>query len=209
MKPTKQTLTLFTVLLFTPLAVLHAADITNTADGKPKAVLVLAEGMKPNALAATTLLSHVRQMSGAELRVLAGKELTGATIEDGRVVTPQGTAAAQTFILLRESSLTKKLGMSLDGVGVGVGVGGIVMKTSGNALVLMGRNQPNGRERNDANVNAVVKFLESLGCRQLWPGPVGAVIPQRSSIGVAANFEVRFTLKVAQRKIRMIPRDAG
>ena len=207
MKPPKQTLTLFTVLLLTPLAALHAADITTTADGQPKAVLVLAEGMKPSALAATTLLSHVRQMFGAELRVLAGKEFTGATIEDGRVVPPQGTAAAETFILLGESSLTKKLGMSLDGAGVGVG--GIVMKTSGNALVLMGRNQPNGRERNDANVSAVAQFLESLGCRHLWPGPVGAVIPQRSSIGVAADFEVRFTLILAQRKIRMIPRDAG
>ena len=64
----KRTLTLFTVLLLTPLAALHAADITITADGQPKAVLVLAEGMKPSALDATTLLSHVRQMSGAELR---------------------------------------------------------------------------------------------------------------------------------------------
>ena len=68
MKPTKQTLTLFTILLFTPLAALHAADITNTADGQPKAVLVLAEGMKPSASAATTFLSYVRQMSVAELR---------------------------------------------------------------------------------------------------------------------------------------------
>lgn len=68
MKPIKRTLTLFTVLLLTPLAALHAADITITAFGQPKAVLVLAEGMKPSASAATTLLSHVRQMSGAELR---------------------------------------------------------------------------------------------------------------------------------------------
>lgn len=197
-------LTSFIILALIPF-VSAFADITLVRDGQPRAVLVLAGGMKPSARAATTLLSHVRQMSGAELPVMTEKELSDATIEGGRIVPPPGTVAMETFILLGESSLTKKLGVSLDGIGVG----GIVMKAGGNALVLTGRNEPNGRERNDANASAVAQFLETLGCRHLWPGPGGAVIPQRASISIATDFEVRFTPKLPQRKIRMIPRDAG
>lgn len=178
-----------------------AADLKLISDGRPDAVVVLGAGVPPHDSAAKILLSHVKEMTGATLSLVAERELAEARIEGGRVVPAAGKVTAENFILLGESSLTKKLGLSLDGIGVG----GIVVKTSANALVLMGRTEGADGTRSDANSSAVVHFLESLGCRHLWPGPGGTVIPQKPTLAVA-DFDVRFTPKVGQRAIRMMPR---
>lgn len=179
----------------------RAADIPIVIEGKPKAIIVLGEAEKRNAKSATILFTHVKQMTGAALPFIAESELSEARLEDGRIVAPAGKTTAETFVLLGESALTKKLGLSLDGIGVG----GIVVKTTGNALILMGRIEEPDGSRSDANASAVIHFLETLGCRHLWPSPSGQVIPQKPSI-VAANLDVRYTPKVGQRVIRMMPR---
>ena len=49
---------------------------------------------------------------------------------------------------------------------------------------------------------AVTTFLEDkLGVRYLWPGELGKVVPRRETITVA-DFQHRFTPKLAQRRIR-------
>ncbi len=182
-------------------SIASAADLRLTSDGKPDAVVVLGTGVPPHSSAARTLLSHVKEMTGATLLLVAERELADARIEGGRIVLAAGKVTAENFILLGESALTKKLGLSLDGIGVG----GIVVKTNANALVLMGRTEGADGTRSDADCSAVVQFLESLGCRHLWPGPGGTVIPQKSTLAVA-DLDIRFTPKVGQRAIRMMAR---
>jgi len=179
----------------------RAADLRLASEGKPDAVVLLGSGVAPYSAATKTLLSHIKEMTGATLPLVAEKAQAEVRVEDGRIVATDVKYSAQTFILLGESSLTKKLGLSLDGIGVG----GIVVKTSANALVLMGRTEGADGTRSDADFSAVVQFLESLGCRHLWPGPGGTVIPQKPTLAVA-GLDVRFTPKVGQRAIRMMPR---
>jgi len=178
----------------------RAAEVHLVTEGQPKALLVLGDGVKPHDAAVQTLRSRLREISDAELKSVAVAELGAATVENGRVVVPAGNVTAENFVLIGESALTKQLGLSLDGIGVG----GIVVKTTENALVLMGRNEGANGARSDANTSAAVRFLETLGCRQLWPGPGGRVVPMTPNV-TAPVLDIRFTPKIAQRKIRMQP----
>ena len=175
----------------------RAAEISLTQDGQPKAVIVLSPSMHPSDLAVTVLVSHVRQMSGATLPVLGEAELHDARIEGGKVIASGGKIAAETFILLGESELTRRLGLSLDGIGAG----GILLKSGGNTIALLGRDDGSSGKRKDSASHAVFNFLETLGCRSLWPGETGKVVPQKRTITVA-DLDVRFTPPIGQRNIR-------
>jgi len=89
-------------------------------------VIVLAESMRAGDLTAKALVSHVKQMSGATLPTITEKELGAARVENGRLIPPEGKTKAETFILLGEGELTRKLGLSLDGLGAG----GILLQSS-------------------------------------------------------------------------------
>ena len=189
--------------LFVSLAVssVSAGGLAITADGQPKAAIVLGESIRPNDLAVTALVSHVKQISGATLPVIAEKELATAEVKDGRIVAPEGKANAQTFILIGDGALTRRLGVSLEGLGPG----GIVVKTGGNTLSLLAQNDGSSA-RTPANARAVFRFLEALGCRYLWPGETGKVLPHERTI-TAPDLDVRFTPPIGQRNIRFAPPD--
>jgi len=51
---------------------------------------------------------------------------------------------------------------------------------------------------------AALELLERLGCRWLWPGELGEVIPQRKTVTVPADLDYRFTPPVIQRHIRSL-----
>ena len=191
--------TLFTAFTAFPL---HAGDLTITADGQPKATVVLSESIRPTDLAVTALLSHIKEISGATLPVVAEKELAAARIENGRILPPGDKAAAQTYILLGDGALTRRLGVSLEGLGAG----GIVVKTGGNTLALLARDDGSS-SRAPASARPVFRFLEALGCRYLWPGEIGKVIPHQPTITVP-DLNVRFTPPIGQRNIRFAPPDA-
>ncbi len=161
---------------------------------------MLGDSLAANDSAAATLLAHIQRMSGATLPVLTAKDFSGARVDAGRIVAPEGKTPAQNFILLGESELTKQLGISSEGIGQS----GVVMKTTGNAVVLMGPKGGATGKRDNVNANAVYNFLESLGCRFLWPGETGKVIPAKSTISVSA-LDVRFTPPIGQRNIRFTP----
>ena len=178
------------------LAALTAADITLTRDGQPRAAIVVARGTLQSG-SVKVLVEHVKQMSGAALPVLTEAELHDARIEGGKVIAPDGKIAAENFILLGESELTRRLGLSTDGISSG----GIVLKTSGNTVALLGRDDGSSGKRKDFTSHAVFNFLEALGCRSLWPGETGKVVPKKRTITVA-NLDVRFTPPIGQRNIR-------
>lgn len=154
--------------------------------GKPKAVIVLPE--KPSSAAqraARVLQDHVKQMSGAELPIVA----------EGKV--GDAPAADQAWILVGEGKLTAKSGLSSKGLGAG----GIHLSAKGQVVALFG---PDAGTPTDPNgtLYAVTTFLEDkLGVRYLWPGELGKVVPSRETISVE-DFEHRFTPKLAQRRIR-------
>ena len=176
-----------------------ATEVVLTADGKARAVIILPAAKYADDLSTQSLLAHVKQMSGVRLPALTEAELGDVRIEKGRLIPTRVQSATDTFILLGESELTRRLGLSLDGVGAG----GIVLKSSGNTLAILGRaDTAAGKQRPDENIRAVCNFLEVLGCRFLWPGETGKVVPAKPSLAVTVD--VRFTPPIGQRGIRFL-----
>lgn len=178
-------------------AAVGAAEIRLTDDGRPTAAIVLSAARKPNDPSFKALVSWIKRMSGAELPVLRESDFAGARVENGRVIAPAGKSTAENFILLGETELTKQLGFSLDDVGPG----GIVVQTGTNTLALLAKDDGLDNGRYPAHGRAVFRLLEELGCRFLWPGELGKVIPNKPTITVPA-LNVRFTPPVGQRNIR-------
>ena len=154
--------------------------------GKPRAVIVLPEKPSPTIeLAARVFRDHVKQMSGAELPIQTEDKVADAPTGD------------QAWVLLGEGKLTAKLGLTSRGLGPG----GIHLSAKGPVVALFG---PDARTPTDPDGTryAVTTFLEDkLGVRYLWPGELGKVVPGRETISVD-DFEVRFTPKLGQRRIR-------
>ena len=142
---------------------------------------------------AKILCEHLFEISGARLRILKENDFEQVRVADGQIISTIG----KKFILVGESELTKKLGQSSKGLGPG----GILIRTVGNALILFG---PDDRMPSDpwGSRYAVTTFLEDeLGCRYLWPGQSGKVIPKRKTIKIGA-INVRFTPLLRQRNVR-------
>lgn len=173
------------------VARVDADDLILAKDGEAKAVIVLSEAPSSAARKAAKVLSdHLFQISGARLKVV--KE--SAIPKNAR------------FIAIGESSLTRKLGVTVKGLGPG----GIVIRSFPNALVILGADDVTPSDPNGTHY-AVTTFLEdSLGCRFLWPGELGKVIPARTTIAIAP-IDRSETPLLRQRKIRNMlyhPRDA-
>jgi hypothetical protein len=172
--------------------------VTLVSNGQPKGVIVLSsKPCRAAAEGARILTDHIQQMSGASLKVLKEDQIGQARVVDGRIEAASGTSAAETFILVGESDLANKLGAARQGLGPG----GILIRTIGNALVLLG---PDDFTPSDpyGSRYAVTTFLEQeLGCRYLWPGESGKVVPKRTTITVN-SINVRFTPLLKQRQIR-------
>jgi hypothetical protein len=134
--------------------------------------------------------------------VIAEKDLASAGIHDGSIVAPNAKSPPQSYILLGEGALTKRLGLSLEGLGPG----GILVKTSGNTIALLTRDDGSSGHT-PSGARPVFRFLEELGCRYLWPGETGKVVPHRPTISVPA-LNVRFTPSIGQRNIRFTTPDA-
>jgi hypothetical protein len=154
--------------------------------GQARAVIIVPD--KPSPLvdnAARVLRDHIKQMSGAELPIRTEDRITGLPTQE------------QVWILVGEGKLTEKLGLTSKGLKPG----GIVQSAKGNVLALFGTDARTPSDPNGTRY-AVTTFLEDkLGVRYLWPGELGKVVPRRETITVA-DFQHRFTPKLAQRHIR-------
>lgn len=138
--------------------------------------------------AAKLLAGHIRQITGANIPIVTGAQLK---IEKGRIISSHPT---KTYILIGESDITKSLGVSCDGLKPG----GILAVTTGNSLILAG---PKSTIDPDGTFRAAVAFLESLGCRYLWPGELGKVLPKTKTLTIAP-MNIRFSPPIPQREIR-------
>ena len=172
--------------------------VTLVADGRASAVIVVpSKASRAAAEGARILQDHVFEMSGARLKVLKESDLGRVRVVGGRIEPAAANPIAKTFILVGESKLAKQLGQSSEGLGPG----GILIRTVGNAVVLLG---PDDKTPSDpfGSRYAVTTFLEdALGCRYLWPGQNGKVVPKRATITVEA-LNSRFTPFLQQRNVR-------
>jgi len=176
-----------------------AAELTLVADGQPKALIVLpskdvASSIEP--AAARILADHLFQMSGARLPIAREDELGEMKVEGGHLVPESGKVgeSVEAFVLVGEGDVAKRLAVTSQGIGPG----GMLMKTDGNVLALMGPRSPSDPF---GTRHAVISFLEHLGCRYLWPGELGKVVPKQATVAVGA-LDVRYTPKIGQRHIR-------
>ncbi len=196
----KQTIFALGVLLLYSILPLPTvrADLALVASGQPKAVIVLAD--EPSAAArqgAALLAAQIERISGATLPVVRESALGEVKVAQGRIIADDPAISADTFVLVGQSSLTRELGVTAEGLGAG----GILLRTAGNALVLLGPDDSTPSDP-DGTRYAVTTFLEDvLGFRFLWPGDLGLVAPVRKEL-VVPSLDRRFTPRIGQRKIR-------
>ena len=175
------------------------AELTLVAGGQPKALIVLPRkdiALSIEPVAARLLADHLFQMSGVRVPITREDELGEVKVEAGRLVPEPGKVSegVGVFVLVGEGEVANRLGMTSQGLGPG----GVMVKTDGNVLVLLGPRSPSDPF---GTRHAVISFLEYLGCRYLWPGELGKVVPKQASITVE-GLDVRYTPKIGQRHIR-------
>jgi len=164
----------------------QATAATLVEKGQAHAVIIVSENPSPVVEnAARVLRDHIKQMSGSELPIRREDKITGSPTQD------------QAWILVGEGKLTEKLGLTSKELGPA----GIVLYAKGNVVALFGTDAHTPSDPNGTRY-AVTTFLEDkLGVRYLWPGELGKVVPHQETITVA-DFEYRFSPKLAQRRIR-------
>lgn len=170
------------------------------SDGRPRAVIVLAdEPSSAAAQGATVLAAHLSQMSGTLVPQVKASALSGVTVQNGVLNIspgPVGTLRRETLILVGQSPLTEQLGYTTQGLGPG----GIRIHTGANYVVLLGTDDLTPSDTGGTGY-AVTTFLEALGVRYLWPGESGKVVPRRATI-VAPVLDQTYSPKILQRRIR-------
>ncbi len=161
------------------------ADLTLVQDGQPTCAIVLAAEPTASAKeAAVALQFHLREMSGAQIPIVAEGEV------------PEGFC-----VLVGDSSLTAGLGLNSDDFDLEQ----IVVKVQGDNLVIIGDDAKPGGTELRGTLWAAYTFLEEvLGVRWLWPGELGTVIPKRKTVTVPADLNISYTPPLLQRKIRNI-----
>ena len=131
--------------------------LTIVEDGRPRSTVILSAGASPSEKwAAEQLVSHVEQMSGANLELRS------------KPTKPPGNA-----IFIGDGEDVRSLGVDVDTEGLGIE--GFVIKSVGNHLVIAG-----GRQR--GTMYGVFTLLEKLGCRWWYPG--ASTIPRTKTITI-------------------------
>ncbi|MHC4743779.1 MAG: DUF4838 domain-containing protein [Planctomycetota bacterium] len=171
------------------------AEIRIVSDGKAEAVIVVpSKSSRAAREGAEILRDHLLQISGARLTVLKESQLSDAKIIGDRIDSKNPN---QSFILVGEGKLARQFGITSKGLGPG----GIVIHTFENGLAMLGADDKTPSDPFGSRY-AVTTFLEDeLGCRYLWPGESGKVVPQRETV-VVKPLDIRFTPLFEQRNIR-------
>ena len=171
------------------------ADLTLVEARQPKAVIVLAASPSPAANAGAGLLNDLlTRMSGAKLEVVRETALKDAKVVDGRIEAP---GREGNFVLIGESALARQLGATSEGLGTG----GILLRTLPNALVLLGADARTPDDPWGSRYAVLTLLEEGLGCRYLWPGETGLVVPPRETVAVPA-LDRTYSPVIVERRIR-------
>ncbi len=164
-----------------------AADLAVVAEGRPMAVVVLAE--QPTAVAryaAAELVAHVEQATGAKLPI----------VSEGAALPP-----AATQIYLGNTRAAQAAGLAVTALQPEV----FVQHATGTALFIAG-NDAAGDPLDPATfagtLFGVYEWLEhELSVRWLWPGELGTFVPKRHSLTVHGS-EATVAPHFFQRNVR-------
>lgn len=158
-----------------------SAATTLVEEGRPRALIVLAEKPSPAAAeGARVLQEHLRQISGAELPIV-----------------PETGLSSGVWVLVGEGRLARERGYSAEGLGPGA----FLIAAEDGVVALLGAD---GRvpADPDGSLYAVTAFLEErLGVRYLWPGESGKVVPRRATVTIP-GFKRTSSPALAQRRLR-------
>jgi hypothetical protein len=172
-------------------------------NGQPKAIIVLPDSSRDeaaqpnermNLLAAQQLQEFLKRMSGAEFKIARLAEMDDVQVNGASISSVK--VPATSYIVVGESELTKKLGITPE-----LKPGAMYVKAAGNTLVLMG--PTDGTPYTGGTLYAAHHVLESLGMKYLWPGESGLAIPKLKDIAVPYGTQM-FTPIIQQRNMRMV-----
>ncbi len=165
-----------------------APSVTLVEDGQPRAIIVT--GNAPSAAtrqAVDDLRMWLRAVSGADLLVRTESEIGDAT--DG--------AAPRGLVLVGDTKRTRALGIDPDALDLEE----VVVRAFPGALVITGDDaRPDGLPLRGSVLAVDVFAEEVLGVRMLWPGELGTVVPQQTTI-VATDIDIRAKPALVDRSI--------
>lgn len=167
-----------------------APRLTLVRDGRPTSVIVTRDRPTDGqSLAAAELQEHIRVMSGATLPVVPEQQLQADS--------------SKVLILVGQSNLAKRLGVDTAAMEPET----FLVKTQDNTLILAGDDAGSKSNARTGTLWAVYDFLQDqLGCRWIWPGEIGRVVPRRQTIEVG-DLDVRETPVVKIRGFRMVAQE--
>lgn len=173
------------VMLFATAAFGADGDVSLVQDGRATSVIVVAD--RPTSVArraASELQTWIRKASGAIVEILPEDKAE--------------QAAGQRVILVGDTKRTASLGIRSDKFELEE----IRIRTFADALVLIGDDaRPDGIPLS-GTLWAVETFAERyLGVRVLWPGELGEVVPQRTTVRVG-KIDDRYVPPLRRRGIR-------
>lgn len=168
----------------TPAA--KATLVTLVKDGQPVSVIVTRAGAgEGESLAAAELQEHIRIMSGATLPIAVETELR-----------PDPSKAV---IVIGGCERARQHGIDTSKFAPE----SFVVKTAKNVLLLVGDDSGSKSNARTGSLYAVYDFLQDqLGCRWIWPGEIGRVVPRRATVTVGA-LDIHETPTIKIRDIRM------
>jgi len=174
------------------------AVVRLAVDGRAACTIIVPQDASRAATEGAAILrDHIRQISGAAVEVLSEGRLGPVKVSTGGITAQSREPHIASYVLIGEGALSKRLGVNSGGLGPG----GIVIRTVGNCLVMLGADDGTPSDRYGSRY-AVTTFLEeALGCRYLWPGETGKVVPKRKTITVE-SMNIRHTPLFRQRRIR-------
>ncbi len=200
-------------LIFINIAIANSKELSLVKDGKANAVIVLRK--EPNGIqleSAKVLADHIRQISGAEIKIIGIEELENPEVRNNTIIPDNGIVDVKNFIFIGDGDLVR---FNLKVNTAAVGYGGFIVKTFPNAIVLAGRDNLDPGELFTADnrytpysrgtLYATTWLLEKyLGIRYLWPGESGKVVPKNKNISIP-EINYKFTPVLKQRQMRICP----
>ena len=160
---------------------LPGAPVELVRDGTPQAVLITAD--RPSAAAraaAERIQSALERMTGAVLPIRT--ESSVRVRRDGESLRVRVDRKDMPFVVLvGDSKLAGELGFAPDTLPYE----GYVIRTTGNVLLVAGRDLPDGGRPTFGTRHGAYALLEGhVGFRWLWPGELGEVVPEGRSVAI-------------------------
>lgn len=187
----KLLLVLLSLSLFYKNGICEKKGILLVENKKEKTVIVIPE--KPTSRenkSATIINEHIQKITGVKLPVLKIPELGEIKPSIAGIQTTGNKWENFNFVLIGNFDFFDKFNISLEKLGPE----GMIVKTLGNTVIVSGKDEGGLR-------HATYAFLEELGCRYLWPGETGKVIPKKETLYIQET-DIREEPKLVYRNIR-------